>query len=125
MMDEEILVSLGLFATAIACVWLFNHFKLKKHHIAHETIRHAITNGQPIPSELIEKVSQISDPVRADMRRGILLIAFGIALLILGLIIAIEEQESIKPILGLASFPIILGLTYLGLWKFSRDRPSN
>ena len=121
-MSEETFVAFGLFAAVTLITWLTGYYNFKKRHAAHETIRHAITNGQPVSNAMIERVSQIADPARLDLRRGILFIAFGAAVLILGSIVANEQGESIKAVLGVASFPIIIGLTYLGLWRFGHDK---
>ena len=64
----------------------------------------------------------MSDPVKSDLRRGVLLIAFGIAFIVLGTIMPHDEPEAVRGIVAISSFPIILGLAYLGLWRFSHDR---
>ncbi len=118
---EDVLVPIVLFGSFVAIVWLVSHFNFKKRHTAHETLRHAISNGQTVSDELIEKMSYLTDPVRADLRRGVLFIAFGAAVLVLGVIVTSQEGEPVGPIIGVASFPVIIGLAYLGLWKFGHN----
>ena len=77
--------------------------------------------GQEVSPELVERMSYLNDPVKSDLRRGVLLIAFGIAFMVLGAIIPHDEPEAVRGILGVSSFPVILGLAYLGLWRFSHD----
>ena len=119
---EDILVPIVLFSVVPVCIWLVSYFNYRKRLTAHETVRHAIDSGQTISPELIEKMSLLVDPIRADLRRGVLFIAFGAAFAVLGLMVGHEEGEAIMPILGVASFPVFLGLAYLGLWAFGHGR---
>ena len=64
-------------------------------------------------------MSYLNDPVRSDLRRGVLLIAFGIAFVILGAIMPHDEEAAMHGVAAIASFPVILRLAYLGLWRFS------
>ncbi|MEL6859412.1 MAG: DUF6249 domain-containing protein [Pseudomonadota bacterium] len=118
----EILVPIFLFAAIVAIIWLFSHYSYKKRNTAHETLRLAVDKGQEISPELIERMSYLNDPVKSDLRRGILLIAFGVAFMILGSIMPHDEPEAIRGVIGIASFPVVLGVAYLGLWRFSHDR---
>lgn len=115
-MTEDILVPLFFFASIPLVIYIVSVFNARKRKTIHETIRHAIDSGQPISSELIEKMSAVADPIRADLRRGVLAIAFGIAFSILAIVIGIEEGQPIFPMFGVSAFPIIMGLAYLGLW---------
>ncbi len=121
-MNEDTLVPLIVFGSIIAGIWLFSHFNFKKRHTVHETLRHAIDNGQPVSEDLIQKMSMITDPIKADLRRGVLFVAFGAAFLCLAAIVGSAEQDAIRPLLGVATFPIILGLAYFGLWAFGHDK---
>ena len=66
-------------------------------------------------------MSAMNDPVKSDLRRGVLLIAFGIAFMILGGIMPHNEPDAMRGIVAISSFPVVLGLAYLGLWRFSHD----
>lgn len=119
---EDTLVPIFLFLSIVGFFWLFSHYNFRKRATTHESLRYAIDKGQPISMDLIEKMTMFVDPVRADLRRGVLFIAFGVAFLFLGSIITSQEGEPFGPVLGVASFPIILGLAYLGLWRFGHGR---
>ena len=118
---DDILVPIFLFAAIVAIIWLFSHYNYKKRLTAHDTLRLAVEKGQEVSPELVERMSYLNDPVKSDLRRGVLLIAFGIAFMVLGAIIPHDEPEAVRGILGVSSFPVILGLAYLGLWRFSHD----
>ena len=118
---EEVFIPIFIFASIVAIIWLFSHYNYKKRLTAHETLRLAVEKGQEVSPELVERMSYLNDPVKSDLRRGVLLIAFGIAFMILGAIMPHDEPEAMRGILGVSSFPVVLGLAYLGLWKFSHD----
>ncbi|WP_341197442.1 DUF6249 domain-containing protein [Hyphomonas chukchiensis] len=119
---EDVLVPIVLFSVLPVCIWLVSLFNYKKRLTTHETVRHAIDSGQTISPELIEKMSLLVDPVRADLRRGVLFIAFGAAFGVLGLMVGQQDGDAIMPMIGVASFPVFLGLAYLGLWAFGHGR---
>ena len=118
---DEIFVPIFLFAAIVAIVWLYSHYNFKKRSTAHETLRLAVEKGLQVSPELVERMSAMSDPVKSDLRRGVLLIAFGIAFIVLGMIMPHDEPEAVRGIVAISSFPVILGLAYLGLWRFSHD----
>lgn len=118
---EEIFVPIAIFIAIIAGIWLFSHYNYKKRLTAHETLRLAIEKGQEVSPELVERMSYLNDPAKSDLRRGILLIAFGVAFICLGIMIPHDEPDAFRGMLGVSSFPIILGAAYLGLWRFSHD----
>ena len=118
---EDVVIPIFIFASIVGAIWLFSHYNYKKRLTAHETLRLAVEKGQEVSPELVERMSYLNDPAKSDLRRGILLIAFGVAFICLGLLIPHDEPEALRGMLGVSSFPIILGVAYLGLWRFSHD----
>lgn len=121
-MGVEIIVPTVFFGSIVGTVWLVSYFNSRKRLTIHETLRHAIDKGQELSPDLLEKMSLVTDPVRADLRRGVLFLAFGAAFAVLGTLIGMEESEAITPMLGVATFPIFMGIAYIGLWAFSRGK---
>lgn len=121
-MGPEIVVPTVFFGCIIGVVWLVSFFNGRKRLTIHETLRHAIDKGQTLSPELLQNMSLVTDPVRADLRRGVLFLAFGAAFAVLGAVIGFEESEAITPMLGIAAFPIFLGIAYIGLWAFGRGK---
>ncbi|MDJ0920597.1 MAG: DUF6249 domain-containing protein [Henriciella sp.] len=119
---EDTLIPITFFFAIVGIIWLFSHYNFKKRDVAHQTLRHAVDKGQEVSPELIERMSYLSDPIKSDLRRGVLFVAFGLAVISLGLFIPTDEPEAFQGILGVSSFPIILGLAYLGLWRFGHER---
>ncbi|MEZ5945973.1 MAG: DUF6249 domain-containing protein [Hyphomonas sp.] len=119
-MGEEVLVPVALFGSIIGIIWLVSYFNSRKRTTVHETLRHAIDKGQVLSDEMMVRLSLANDPVRADLRRGVLFLASGLAFGFLGWMIGLEDGDAIRPMIGVASFPVFLGLAYLGLWAFGR-----
>lgn len=119
---EDVMVPVVLFLTPAVIVWIVSYFNSRKRTTIHETLRHAIDKGQELSPDLLEKMSLVTDPVRADLRRGVLFLAFGAAFAVLAAIIGMEESEALTPMLGVATFPIFLGIAYIGLWAFGRGK---
>ncbi len=113
-MDENIFVPAVVFGSIVAVVWLFQHFAAKKRIEAYATLRTAIEKGQEITPEAMEAMTRISNPT-ADLRRGVVLIALAFAFATLALIVGSEEEDAIRPLLGIGVFPLFLGLAFLGL----------
>ena len=121
-MGVEVIVPTVFFGSIIGIVWLVSFFNGRKRLTIHETLRHAIDKGQTLSPELLQNMSLVTDPVRADLRRGVLFLAFGAAFAVLGTLIGMEESEAITPMLGVATFPIFMGIAYIGLWAFGRGK---
>ena len=121
-MDEGIIIPISLFGMIIGIVWLVSFFNSRKRIVVHETLRLAIEKGQELSPEMMERMSLLNDPVRADLRRGVLFLAFGAAFGFMGWMIGLEDNDVIYPMIGVAAFPIFIGLAYFGLWFFSRGR---
>jgi len=121
-MGEDIVVPTVMFAAIVGIVWLVSYFNSRKRLTIHETLRHAIDKGQTLSPELLQNMSLVTDPVRADLRRGVLFLAFGAAFGVLAALIGHEEADALTPMLGVATFPIFLGIAYIGLWAFGRGK---
>ena len=119
---EDVVVPTVLFLSPALIEWIVSYINARKRNTVHETLRLAIEKGQALSPEMMDKMSLLSDPVRADLRRGVLFLAFGAAFAVLAFLIGAEESEALTPMLGVATFPIFLGIAYIGLWAFGRDK---
>ena len=123
-MDEEIFIPITFFAMVILLVWLFQHFALRKRIEAFTTLRLAIEKGQPLTPEALESMARISSPI-ADLRRGIVFIAIAAGFASFSTIIGWNAQgefrEVVKGLYGVATFPLFIGLAFLGLHFFANE----
>ena len=120
-MDVAIVVPLGAFIAIVTVVWVFQHFAAKKRAEAYATVRLAIEKGQEVTPEAMEALTSIAHPL-ADLRRGVLLLALTFAFVALAGIVSTEDEEAVRPLLGIAVFPLSLGLAYIGLHIFTNDK---
>ncbi len=115
--DGDLLVPIVMFISlAVVFCFLF-YFRYKNRAEIQTTVRHALQQGQQLTPELLEKLGQPVPSGDADLRRGA--IAIAIALGFSGLAFGIGEEDALGPMLGVASFPLLIGLAYLAFWWFS------
>lgn len=120
-MDPGIFVPFTVFGALVAIVWVMQYFAARKRADAYATVRAAIEKGQEVTPEAMEQMTRIAHPL-ADLRRGVLLLAITVAFVALAGIVSTEEEDAVRPLLGIAVFPLSLGLAYIGLHVFARDK---
>lgn len=114
MIDD--LVPIVLFLTIGAGFGLAIYFRYRTRHDIQNTVRAAVERGDPLSPELIEALATSVTSPHADLRKGVIALAFGAAFYLMGFFIG--EPDAIGPIAGVSMFPILIGLAYLGLWFF-------
>jgi hypothetical protein len=123
-MEDGILVPITFFAMVIFVVWLFQHFGLRRRIEAFKTIRIAIEKGQPLTPEALESMARMSSPI-ADLRRGIVFVAiaagFASFSTIIGWNATGELLDVVRGLYGVATFPLFIGLAFLGLHFFANE----
>lgn len=127
-----------IIAVVIGPVWINSYFRSREREQLHETLRIAYEKGQPVPPELIEKLTSGHEPAPAwqgnvdrDLRRAVVLIAVGAGLALLGLGLgwgigfASEEGGMIVTgaVAGAGAIPGFIGVAYLLLWLVGRRTP--
>jgi Domain of unknown function (DUF6249) len=140
---EQIVPILGILmiiAIVIGPLWIRSYFAARERSQLHETLRVAYEKGQPVPPELIEKLtaaaprqgsggSSSSSGPDADLRRAIILIAVGLGLVGLGAGLFWGFMY-VNPIpagiiggstAGAGAIPGFIGLAYLVLWMARRS----
>lgn len=91
-------------------------FRARTRTEVQNTVRAAIDHGQELSPELIANLMESLSSPYADLRRGIISIAIGIAVFLFSGLIGEEDAEG--PLMAIAMFPILIGIAYLGLWYF-------
>ena len=85
-----------------------------------KTLQKALDKGTELTPAFLDSVGKSVDFDMRDLRRGILLCSFGIALLIFG-ILAFDLNPD-TPVYAFSVFPFILGLAYLLVWKLQHKK---
>lgn len=115
-MEEDVLIPFIVFSSfAITFIaWLF--FRHKTRVESQHTIRLALEKGNELSPEFIKQIGEPEPPKDRDLRRGMIWIAIGISLALLA--VGIPEDDATGPMLGSASFPTLIGVAYLIMWRY-------
>lgn len=113
-MDSEVLVVASVMAAVSIVVVSFFYFRARSRRELHLTLRSAIEKGDALTPETIENMTVTKN---ADLRRGLLALAIGVAAALFGVIIG--EDDAVRPMLGIGLFPTLIGFAYIFLWTRS------
>ena len=126
-MHEEVFIPITFFAMVVGIVWLSQHFAVKKRVEAFQTLRLAIDKGQPLTPETLEGMARMRSPI-ADLRWGIIFIAIAVGFASFATILSWnrsadgeEWQEVMRALYGIATFPLFIGVAFLGLHFFANE----
>jgi hypothetical protein len=123
-MNEEFFVPVALFGMIVAIVWLFQHFAAKKRIEGYKTLQIAIEKGQPLTPETLQSMARLASPI-ADLRRGIVFVAVALGFVSFATIVlwnATGEAVGVRNgLYGVATFPLFIGLAFLGLHFFANE----
>ncbi|MGD8325533.1 MAG: DUF6249 domain-containing protein [Sphingomonadales bacterium] len=109
-MDEDIIVPVVLFLSigvSIIALLMYRHHNFLA---AQETLRKFVDTNQALTPELIQSVGIKPVSPFADLRRGILFVAFALGLVVFGQ--AVPDDEAPQVFLGLSAFPFFLGIGF-------------
>jgi hypothetical protein len=107
---EDALVPIVLFLTVgtVFCVYFYLRFRSRQS--VHDTVRAAMERGHDLTPQLLEMLSNGASG-QGDLRRGVVLIALAAAFAIAAVVLDVDQ------LLGVAAFPLLVGLAYLVLWR--------
>ncbi len=111
-----LLVPVTLFIALATVFGLYYYFRYKTRKDLQATVQTVVEKGQELTPELLERLGQPAKPAKSDLRRGVTLMATGLAIGVFGL--TIGEPDAVRPLLAFGLFPFILGLAFMGLWYF-------
>ena len=121
-MNEEVLVPFIIFtALAVIIVSAF-YFSYKKRRVVYDAIKVAIEKTGSIDPALVEAIIHYNVGPYADLRKGVILIAVAAAFVILGY--NIPDDEALRPMIGVASFPGLIGVSYILFHFFAPREPT-
>lgn len=102
-----------VFACPVAIVAVILWYRHRRNAMLHKTLAAMIDKGVPIPPELLHP----EQPRRSDLRRGVILIALG-----LGIVVFFLGQKDNA--WGLGFIPLLIGVGYLITWKMEQRNPN-
>ena len=118
-MAEE-MIPIVMFIVIGVVIGLSFYFRHKTRQELQMTVRVAIDKGQELTPEVLEGLADSLNSKFGDLRRGVISIAIGIALLVFGFLLGEEEAE--RPLMAISVFPFLIGIVYVGLWYFIKRK---
>ena len=110
----------ALLSTAIVFCALF-WLKYKTKEGMQQTFRAALDKGQELTPEIIDRLGHAKVSKDKDLRLGVVWVAVALAVTAFGFGIP-DEDDVARIFMGIAAFPMLIGIAYLILYKFtSRD----
>ena len=119
------MIPIFFFAMIAAIVIVPRYFQSHEHQKMGETLKAAIEKGQPLPTEVVDAISSgVKTPPspQRDLRTGIVWLGVGVGLAAMGVAIGFEEPDATFPMIGIACFPVFIGLAYIAMFVVSRGR---
>ena len=100
-------------------VCLFFWFRYKNRNDMQTTIRTALEKGQELSPEIIDRLGTPKPPKDKDLRVGLIWLALAVGLAVFGWAMPDDDDEVFQIFMGMAAFPISLGVAYLLMWRVS------
>lgn len=117
---SDTLIVFGSF-TLMVCVpmALALYFRARNRRTVFDAVKLISERGEPVAPELIEALVQDKASPYADLRRGVVFLSIAVATGVFAVVLG--EGDAIRPLLGIAAFPGLIGLAYIGLHVFASD----
>ncbi|HXI88188.1 MAG TPA: DUF6249 domain-containing protein [Parvularculaceae bacterium] len=120
-MGVEIIVPIALFA-AVALVFLAAYFfSYRKRRIVYDAIKVAIERTGQVDAALVEAIIRDKVGPYGDLRKGVILIAVALAFIVFGAVM--NEEDTLRAMIGVASFPGLIGIAYVAFHFFAPREP--
>ena len=117
-MNEGLWVPVAMFASMTIIFFALFWFRYRTKEGMQQTFRAALDKGQELTPEVIDRLGHPKPAKDKDLRLGIIWIAVAIGLTAFGFGIP-DEDDVARIFMGIAAFPLVLGIAYLILHRFS------
>jgi hypothetical protein len=113
-----------VFIVSVAGVFVaVAHMRSRERIKLHDTLRVLAEKDGPSQHELIAALNNMAEPTPdRDLRRGITSLAIAGGLAGLGIFIGMGDGDIVWPLVGIAFFPLALGIGLLVLWRIGSQR---
>lgn len=115
----EILIPISMFIALTIVLCLFFMFRYKTRSEMQATIRTALDRGQELSPEIIDRLGTPKPPKDKDLRTALIWFALAASTAAFGFGIPDHQGEVLRIMMGIAVFPLSLGIAYLTMWYFS------
>ena len=122
-MEEGLWIPIVAFVVIGIVSIMVTYFRHKTRMGTEKTIRLALEKGNELSPEMLERLANPKKGTGADLRRGMVSVALGIGFVIFGFMV--DDEEAIRPLIGIAMFPMFIGFAYLILWRLGEREQKN
>lgn len=120
---EEIIVPSVMFISVAVVVGIFFMYRHRTRTELQRTVRAALEKGQELTPEIIDRLGQPRQSHHADLRRALIWLAVGLGFVAFGLVL--DEEDAVRPLIAVGSFPLLIGIAYLIMSRFSEKDVSS
>jgi len=137
----EALIPIAFFAMIAAIVIVPKWLRERERSNMYEALRTAYEKGQPVPPEVVSAMTArnvadvaggepltIESSSQRDLRRGVVWLMVGLGFVVAGLAFygglyyVGGAEETFGSLAAIGAIPACIGIGYLGLWYFGRNR---
>ena len=119
-MGAEVLIPITALLGTAGVIVAFFYYNHKNRDGVRQTLQAALESGKDLPPDIIKKLSVGMRHRSADLRRGIIFVAIGLAAIGLGILV--DDGDAFREISGGALFPLFIGFGYLLVYKLNPDQ---
>ncbi|HEY3812985.1 MAG TPA: DUF6249 domain-containing protein [Caulobacteraceae bacterium] len=118
--------NVAFFGTIVAVVLIPRILKNRERKQIQDTIRAAIDKGQPLPSEVLDvmtrDVRSAPSSRQRDVRLGIIWLAIGVGLGVIGWMFTGFDTTEPGPFIGFFAIPGVIGIAFIILSFFNKSK---
>jgi hypothetical protein len=122
-MEEGLWIPIVAFLVIGTVSIMVTYFRHKTRMGTEKTIRLALEKGNELSPEMLDRLANPKKGAGADVRRGMVSVAVGIGFVILGFMV--DDEEAVRPMIGIAMFPMFIGFAYLIFWWLGEREQKN
>jgi hypothetical protein len=110
----SVLVPSIVFSAIVAVVWIAFYFHHRNRRLMHDSVLAAIQRSGAADPMLIASITRAPRSPRADLRLGMILVSLALATMIFAALL--HQSDALGPLLGIAAFPGLVGLAFIGFY---------
>jgi hypothetical protein len=110
-----------MFMGLTVVVSLFFWFRYRGRGEMQQTIRSAISQGQELSPEIIDRLGNPTPPKDKDLRLALIWLALAAGLALSGFFAPDLSGHAFHGALAGAAFPLCIGIAYLIMWRFTNN----
>ena len=116
---SEDLIPIVMFVMLGLGVIFIAYFRFRARREQQVTLRELLATSQDVsPETLATLMEGLVPPASADLRRGVISITLGIALVLFAFLLG--EADAVRPLVATSAFPFLVGVAYVVLWWVNR-----